>query len=59
MDRFIIEEEEDESEIKIPKEYLQPELFNTRRSLNMAALAEIAIAKIDEPPTKLDLMNKM
>jgi len=50
MAKYIIEEE-DESELKLPKEKSQVELFNTRRSLNLAALAEIAISKIDELPT--------
>jgi hypothetical protein len=49
MAKYIIEEE-DESEIKLPKEEAQVELFNTRRSLNLAASAEIAISKIDELP---------
>ena len=47
MAQYIIEEE-DESELKLPKEKSQVELFNIRRSLNLAALAEIAISKIDE-----------
>ena len=49
MAKYIIEEE-DESEIKLPKDEAKVEVFNPRRSLNLAALAEIAISKIDELP---------
>ena len=55
-DKYVIEEE-DELELRVPQSAVSQmhDLFMlTHRSLNFAALAELAISKIDEIPSRLE-----